>query len=101
MDGRLGRAVGIFCIGWLMATTSVATTLPSNFTETTGYVYVMNTVDRNHLINCDTPQNGAPTCGGGCIAADTWQPSQQYLDPPTNSRPKPGYFKVSKTVVSI
>lgn len=168
MDGRLGRAVGIICMGWLMAATSVATTLPTNFTETTvgsprangswneavgvafsttgrlfvwerggrvwivdstnpvtqpfldineevlgwrdhgmlgfalhpdfnntGYVYVMYMVDRNHLMNCDSPQNGAPTCVGGYIAADTWQPNQQFLDPPTNSRPNPGYFKAT------
>jgi fibronectin type 3 domain-containing protein/glucose/arabinose dehydrogenase len=61
----------------------------------TGYVYVMYTVDRNHLMNCDSPQNGPPVCGGGYIAADTWQPNQQYLDPPTNSRPNPGYFKAT------
>ncbi|MEQ1802501.1 MAG: FG-GAP-like repeat-containing protein [Gammaproteobacteria bacterium] len=61
----------------------------------TGYVYVMYTVDRNHLMNCDSPQIGAPVCGGGYIAADTWQPNQQYLDPPTNSRPNPGYFKAT------
>lgn len=61
----------------------------------TGYVYVMYTVDRNHLMNCDSPQNGPPVCGGGYIAADTWQPNQQFLDPPTNSRPNPGYFKAT------
>lgn len=61
----------------------------------TGYVYVMYTVDRNHLMNCDSPQNGAPVCGGGYIAADTWQPNQQFLDSPTNARPNPGYFKAT------
>ena len=178
MDGRLVRAVGIICSGLLsvlMAASTLAATLPGNFTETnvpsprangtwseavgvafsttgrmfvwerggrvwivdstnpvtqplldiseevlgwrdhgmlgfalhpdfnnTGYVYVMYTVDRNHLMNCDSPQNGAPVCsaynptnGSGYNAADTWQPNQQYLDPPTNSRPNPGYFKAT------
>ena len=61
----------------------------------TGYVYVMYMVDRNHLMNCDSPQNGPPTCGGGYIASDTWLPNSQYLDPPANTRPNPGYFKAT------
>ncbi|MEO7385403.1 MAG: fibronectin type III domain-containing protein, partial [Gammaproteobacteria bacterium] len=63
--------------------------------NSTGYVYVMYTVDRNHLMNCDSPQNGAPVCGGGYIAADTWLPNDQYLDSPANTRPNPGYFKAT------
>jgi glucose/arabinose dehydrogenase len=63
--------------------------------DNTGYVYLMYTVDRNHLMNCDSPVEGPPVCGSGYIASDTWYPNQQYLNPPANTRPNPGYFKAT------
>jgi glucose/arabinose dehydrogenase/fibronectin type 3 domain-containing protein/regulation of enolase protein 1 (concanavalin A-like superfamily) len=63
--------------------------------DNTGLVYLMYTVDRNHLMNCDSPTNGAPTCNGSYLAADTWFPNQQFLDAPANTRPNPGYNKAT------
>jgi len=76
-------------------------TLHDDF-DHTGYVYLLYTVDRNHLMNCDShgsgttpPFEGEPVCGPGYIAADTWEPNKQYLDPPANSRPNPGWKKAT------
>ncbi|MDH5256317.1 MAG: PQQ-dependent sugar dehydrogenase, partial [Gammaproteobacteria bacterium] len=63
--------------------------------NSTGYVYVMYIVDRNHLMNCDSPLDGPPACGPGFVAGDDWRPNEHYLDPPTNARPNPGYHKAT------
>ncbi len=54
--------------------------------NSTGYVYAMYTVDRNHLVNCDSPRDGAPSCGAGYVAANTWLPTDLA---------SPGYLKAT------
>ncbi len=54
--------------------------------NSTGYVYAMYTVDRNHLINCDSPRDGVPVCGAGYVAANTWLPTDSA---------SPGYKKAT------
>lgn len=34
----------------------------------TGYVYALYVVERHHLVNCDSPREGAPVCGPNYIA---------------------------------
>ncbi|MDH5256141.1 MAG: PQQ-dependent sugar dehydrogenase, partial [Gammaproteobacteria bacterium] len=54
--------------------------------NSTGYVYAMYTVDRNHLINCDSPRDGIPVCGAGYVPANTWLPTDSA---------SPGYLKAT------
>ncbi|MEZ5566626.1 MAG: hypothetical protein R3F24_14460 [Gammaproteobacteria bacterium] len=69
--------------------------LHPDFSNNTGYVYVMYTVDRNHLMNCDSPQNGAPVCGGSYIASDTWLPKRTVSGCAGQYPANPGYFKAT------
>lgn len=50
----------------------------------TGYLYLMYTVDRQHLIKCDSPVQGEPVCDADYNPAVSWAP---------NDTSSPGYRK--------
>ena len=68
--------------------------LHPNF-EQNGFVYLLFTVDRHHLMNCDSPPVGAPVCNGSYSPSTTWLPSDQWLNPPTNTIANPGFRKAT------
>jgi glucose/arabinose dehydrogenase/fibronectin type 3 domain-containing protein len=63
--------------------------------EQNGFVYMLFAVDRHHLMNCDSPVDGAPVCNGSYSTSTTWLPDAQWLDPPTNTVPNPGFKKAT------
>jgi Glucose/sorbosone dehydrogenases len=63
--------------------------------EQNGYVYMLFAVDRHHLMNCDTPVDGAPVCNGNYNPSTTWLPDAQWLNPPTNTIANPGFKKAT------
>jgi glucose/arabinose dehydrogenase/fibronectin type 3 domain-containing protein len=63
--------------------------------EQNGFVYMLFAVDRHHLMNCDSPVDGAPVCNGTYSASTTWLPDAQWLDPPTNTIANPGFRKAT------
>ena len=46
--------------------------------ESNGFVYVIYTVERHHLENCDSPRDGAPVCGPNYVPG-THQPFQATI----------------------
>jgi glucose/arabinose dehydrogenase len=63
--------------------------------EQNGFVYLLFAVDRHHLMNCDSPVDGAPVCNGSYSPTTTWLPDAQWLNPPTNTIANPGFRKAT------